>query len=130
MAGGQLKSDGRATLGAAITLPAGDFYFGECFRVAGITGINMKTVLTADTDRNVDFEISTERVWYFPIPAGTAAARGAYLYWTTAAAATLQRGDTHLVATVNGVPAVFVEEAKDGNNIIAGRVLNIGLSGA
>lgn len=126
---GQLKSDGRATLGG-VTVPAGQFNFGELFRISGVNGIILKTVNTADTDRNADFEISAERIWYFAIPAGTAAAKGAYLYWTTAASATLQRGDTHLIATVAGAPAVFVEEAKDASNIIAGRVLNVGVSGS
>jgi hypothetical protein len=129
LAGGQLKHDGRATLGG-VTVPAGDFYFGELFRISGWTGIILKTVLTADTDRNADFEIAPDRIWYIPIPAAVAGTKGQYLYWTTAAAATLQRGDTHLTATVAGVPCVLVEEAKDGNNIAAVRILNIGPSGS
>lgn len=129
MAGGQLKHDGRATLGG-VTVPAGDFVFGELFRINGWTGVILKTVLTADTDRNADFEIAPDRIWYVPVPAGLTVAKGTYLYWTTAAAATLQRGDTHLATAVNGVPCALAEEAKDANNYVAIRILNIGLSGA
>jgi hypothetical protein len=129
LAGGQLKSDGRATLGG-VTAPAGLLTFGELFRINGWTGIALKTVLAADTDRNLDMEIAPDRIWYITCPAGTAGTLGQYLYWTTAAAATFQRGDTHLVATVAGVPCALVEEAKDASNIVAVRILNIGPSGA
>lgn len=126
---GQLKSDGNATLGG-ITFPAGQFNFGELFRVGGISGFILKTINTADTDRNADMEISPARIWYINVPAAVAAVAGTYLYWATAAPATLQRGDTNLTATVAGVPAVFVEETKDAGNVAAVRVLNIGPSGA
>lgn len=129
MAGGQLKSDGKATLGG-VTFPAGVISFGELYRVGGWTGIAMKSIASADTDRNADMEISAERIWYVPIPAGVTGTKGQYLYWTTAAAATFQRGDTHLTGTAAGVPCAIVEEAKDANNIAAIRILNIGPSGS
>lgn len=128
MAGGQLKSDGRATLGG-VTAPAGTLTFGELYRINGITGIALKTVASGDTDRNLDMEIAPDRIWYVPVGAGVTANQGDYLYWTTKASATFQRGDTHLIATAAGAPAAFVEETKDASNIVAIRVLNVGPSG-
>lgn len=126
---GQLKSDGQATLGG-YTWPAGVITFGDLYRLNGWTGVALKNILAADTDRNAGMEFSPSRIWYVKLPAGTAGTLGQYLYWTTAAAATFQRGDTHLIATVAGVPCALVEEAKDANNYAGIRILNIGLSGA
>jgi hypothetical protein len=119
---GQLKTDGRAV--NVPVVPAGQYNFGELFRINGWNGIAMKTVNTADTIRAMAIEVSSERVWYFTIPAAVAAPQGAYLYWT--AGAGTKRGDTDLSATVAGTPVLVVEEAKDGNNVIAARVLNVG----
>jgi hypothetical protein len=121
---GQLKTDGRAV--NVPVVPAGQYNFGELFRINGWNGIALKTIATADTLRAMAMEVSSERVWYFSIPAAVAAAQGAYLYWTTGG--TTKRGDTDLQAAVNGAPVLIVEEAKDGNNIIAARVLNVGIS--
>jgi hypothetical protein len=126
---GQLKSDGRATL-AGMTWPAGVITFGDLYRLNGWTGIAMKSIAAADVDRNADMEIAPDRIWYVKLPAGVAGTLGQYLYWTTAAAATFQRGDTNLTVTAAGVPCCVVEEAKDANNYAAVRILNIGPSGA
>lgn len=119
---GQLKHDGRATQGGFVA-PAGDFPFGELFRINGWNGIAMSHIATTDTVRSLDLEIS-DRVWYIKIPAAVAAAQGDFLYWT--AGTGLKRGDTDLTATVTGTPVLKVEEAKDANNYIAARILNVG----
>jgi hypothetical protein len=119
---GQKKSDGKATNVAPY--PAGQYNFGEFFRINGWNGIAMKTVNTADTARNAAFQIDTESIWYVTIPAAVTGAVGDYLYWT--AGAGTKRGDTDLTATVTGTPVAKVEEAKDANNIAGIRILNVG----
>ena len=69
---GQLKSDGRAINVAGV--PAGQYNFGELFRINGWNGVMLKTVNTADVTRNAAMEVSSERIWYFTIPAAVAAA--------------------------------------------------------
>lgn len=120
---GQLKHDGRATQGG-FTLPAGDFPFGDLFRLNGWNGINLKAVVAADTVRSTEFEIAPDRVWYVKFPAALNPAVGAYVYWT--AGAGLKRGDTDLTATVTGTPVAIIEEAKNANGYAAVRVLNVG----
>jgi hypothetical protein len=119
---GQLKHDGVATQGG-VTVPAGDYPFGDMFRINGINGIMLTHIAAGDTVRSSDLEISP-RVWYIKVPAGATVNAGTYLYWT--AGAGTKRGDTDLTATVTGSPVAFVEETKDGNNYAAVRVLNIG----
>lgn len=119
---GQLKSDGRAI--NVPVVPAGQYNFGELFRINGWNGIALKTVNTADTIRAMAMETSSERIWYVLIPVAVAAAQGAYLYWS--AGAGTKRGDTDLSATVAGTPVCVVEEAKDANNVVGIRVLNVG----
>ena len=129
---GQLKTDGRATQGG-VTFPAGVITFGDLYRVNGITGVAMKNIAAADTDRVCDMEIAPDRIWYVKLPVGVTGAKGDYLAWTTAATATFQRGDTDLVAFVVATqkfPCAVVEEAKDANNYAAVRILNVGPSGA
>jgi hypothetical protein len=120
---GQLKSDGRATQGGFVA-PAGDYPFGDLFRLNGWNGIALTHIATADTVRTLDFEISAERIWYIKAPAGWAPALGDYGYWT--AGAGTKRGDTDLAAAVVGAPVVKVEEVKDANGYVAVRVLNVG----
>jgi opacity protein-like surface antigen len=120
---GQLKHDGIATQGG-VTAPAGDFPFGDLFRINGINGIALTHIAAADTVRSLDLEISPARIWYVKVPAGATVNQGTYLYWT--AGAGLKRGDTDLTATVTGSPVAFVEETKDANNYAAIRVLNVG----
>jgi hypothetical protein len=120
---GQLKHDGRATQGG-FTIPAGDYPFGDLFRISGWNGIMLTKIAAADTVRVSDLEIAPDRVWYVKLPAGLSPAVGDPLYWT--AGAGVKRGDTDLSATVAGDPACKVEEAKDANGYAAVRVLNVG----
>jgi len=120
---GQLKHDGRATQGG-VTAPAGDFPFGDLFRINGWNGIALQHIATGDTVRTLDLEIAPDRVWYVKIPAAAAPAVGDFLYWT--AGAGLKRGDTDITTTATGSPIAKVEEAKDANNYCAIRVLNVG----
>jgi hypothetical protein len=121
---GQLKHDGRATLGG-VTAPAGVFNFGDLYRINQWNGIALKTIGASDTVRNLDLEIAPDRIWYVKLPAALSPAVGDVLYWT--AGAGLKRGDTDLAAAVVGSPACKVEEAKDANGYAAVRVLNIGV---
>lgn len=120
---GQLKHDGRATQGGFVA-PAGDFPFGELFRINGWNGIAMQHIATGDTVRSLDLEIAPDRVWYVKIPAAVTPAIGDFLYWT--AGAGLKRGDTDLTAAATGSPVAKVEEVRDANNYCAIRVLNVG----
>lgn len=120
---GQLKHDGQATQGG-VTAPAGDYPFGDLFRINGINGIALTHIAVADTVRVLDLEISPARVWYVKLPAGVTGTAGTYLYWT--AGAGVKRGDTDLTATPTGTPVAFVEETKDAGNYAAVRVLNVG----
>jgi hypothetical protein len=117
---GQLKSDGRAV---DVTAPAGTFSFGELYRIDGWTGICMDSIASGDTVRKMALEVSSERIWYCVLPAGVTGARGDRLYWT--AGAGLKSGATDLTGTVTGSTVAIVEEAKDGNNVAAIRVVNI-----
>jgi len=120
---GQLKGDGRAI--NVPVVPAGQYNFGELFRINNWNGIILKTINTADAIRAAAMEISSERIWYVLMPAAVAAAQGDYLYWSSGAGT--KRGDTDLVVTaVVGSACCKVEEAKDGNNIVGIRVLNLG----
>jgi|SRR5262245_50344847 len=122
---GQLKSDGRATLGGFAAPGATALTFGDFYRLNQWNGIALKTVGASDTDRNLDFEISSERIWYVKFPAALSPALGDVVYWTTGAG--FKRGDTDLSATVAGSPAAKVEEVKDANGYAGIRVLNIGV---
>lgn len=121
---GQLKHDGRATLGG-VTWPAGTINFGDLYRVNQWNGIAMKTIASGDTVRTSDMEIAPDRIWYVKFPAALAPAVGDVVYWT--AGAGFKRGDTDLSATVAGSPACKVEEVKDAAGYAAVRVLNIGI---
>jgi len=120
---GQLKSDGRASQGG-YTWPAGVFTFGDLYRLNGWNGICLRNITAADTDRGVDMEFSSERIWYVKFPAALNPAIGDYVYWT--AGAGLKRGDTDLAAAVVGAPVAKVEETKDAGGYAAVRVLNVG----
>lgn len=122
---GQLKHDGRATQGG-YAAPAGQaLTFGDLYRINQWNGIALKTIGSADTLRNLDFEIAPDRVWYVKLPAALNPALGDVLYWT--AGAGFKRGDTDLAAAVVGSPVCKVEEVKDANGYAAVRVLNLGV---
>ena len=120
---GQLKSDGKATLGG-FTAPAGVINFGDLYRNNGWNHIALSKIASADTVRTYGGEISAERIWYVLFPAALNPAVGSYVYWT--AGAGFKRGDTDLTATVTGSPVAIVEEAKNANGYAAVRVLNVG----
>lgn len=118
---GQLKHEGQAV---DVVAPAGQEIFkGELYRIDGWTGVSMSHVLPTDPELGFALEVAL-RIWYIQVPAAVVANRGDVLYWT--AGAGFKRGTTDLSATVAGAPVVKVEEAKDGNNIVGVRVLNIG----
>jgi uncharacterized secreted protein with C-terminal beta-propeller domain len=119
---GHLLTDGKAV---DITLPAGDFNKGDLYRVNQWNGICLDTVLTADTDRGVAFEVSAERIWKVKFPAALNPAVGDVVYWT--AGAGLKKGDTDLAAAVLGAPVAKVLIAKNAAGYAAVRVLNIGV---
>lgn len=120
---GQLKSDGKATLGG-YTWPAGVYTFGDLYRLNGWNGICLANIAAADTVRVAGMEFSSERIWYVKLPAALSPAVGDYIYWTTGAG--LKRGDTDLAAAVVGAPVAKVEEAKNAGGYAAVRVLNVG----
>jgi len=120
---GQLKSDGKATVGG-FTWPAGVITFGDMYRLNGWNGVALKNIAAADTMRVAGMEFSSERIWIVKLPAAVAGTQGTYLYWT--AGAGFKRGDTDLTATVTGSPVAIVEETKDANHYAAVRILNVG----
>lgn len=119
---GQLKHDGRATLGG-VTAPAGVINFGDLYRINDWNGVALKTIGSGDTVRTLDLEIAPDRIWYVKVPAGVNPAVGAPIYWTTGAG--FKRGDTDLQVAAQGSPCGKVEEAKDANNYMAIRILNV-----
>ena len=126
---GQLKTDGRAT---NIAVPATKAVtFGELYRIEGWNGFAMDTIGASDTIRNTALE-TAERIWYVKIPAGTAALKGALLYWTTASLGSSPQFCDCLLdlqatpGTAGDPPAAKVEESKDANNYVGVRALNGG----
>lgn len=126
---GQLKGDGRAI---NVTTPdATAIAFGELYRIDGWNGFaqaDVPAVLTGSTEdgRKIALEVAPDRIWYISIPSGLAAARGTTLWWSSGAG--FKKGSTDLVAQGTGSatgPACKVEEAKDSNNIVGVRVLNV-----
>ena len=121
---GQLKSDGRATLGG-YTAPAGQaINFGDLYRLNGWNHIALATIGSSDTVRSYGGEIAPDRIWYVLLPSGVNPAVGDMLYWTSGTG--FKRGDTDITATATGVACCKVEEAKNANGYAAVRVLNIG----
>jgi Uncharacterized conserved protein (DUF2190) len=119
---GQLKSDGRAI---DVVIPSSTAITkGEMYRIDGWTGIAMKTIASTDTDKNMAFEVSSERIWYVKLPAGVTGARGDRLYWTTGTG--FKAALTDVQASAAGYACAIVEEAKDANDYAGVRVLNAG----
>lgn len=117
---GRLKHEGDAV---DVTAPAATVItYGELYRIDGWTGIAMSNIASADTVRTLALEVSPSRIWYFSMPAGVAAVRGDLLNWS--AGTGFKSGATDLVITGGGAgPVVKVEETKDANNVVAGRVM-------
>ncbi len=109
-------SDGKSIRAVA---PAGGAVAGRLYRMDGWNGVcEVDTVAGAGFALNVD----PTSLFYIPMPAGVAGARGAVLYVPPA---TVGDATAALTATATGnVAAVKVEEAKDANNIVGVRLLN------
>lgn len=128
---GQLKHDGRATLGGVAFPSSEEIIFGDLYRVDGWTGVALSAIDADETDnRTADMEIAPDRVWYCKMPASLNCVKGDYLYWDLDAG--FQRGDTDLVKTPtgSGYPCALVEESQDANDYAAIRILNVGPSGS
>ena len=120
---GQLKSDGRATLGGFSAPAAQAIVKGDLYRINGWNGTAMRAIGASDTDRTLDLEIAPDRIWYVKVPAGVNPAIGDPLYWTTGAG--FKRADTDLQVAAQGSPCAKVEEVKDANGWVAVRILNL-----
>jgi len=112
---GHFLTDGKAI---DVVAPAGQYDFGDLFRISLWTGIALDTIATADTVRDLSLECS-ERIWKVKLPAITPAV-GDFLYWT--AGTGTKRGDTDLSLTVNGAPAAKVLIAKNAAGYAAVKV--------
>lgn len=113
---GHKYSDGRAIDAVAIT---GGVVAGELYRIAGWNG-----VCEVDTPAGETFALNVDpaALFWITIPAALAAAAGAILYMP---AATGGVGSTDLTATTTDKAALKVVVAKDGNNVVGARLLNI-----
>lgn len=110
-------SDGKTIPAVAIT---GGVTAGELYRIDGWNGI-----CETDTDATKTFALNVDPVpvFWITVPAAVAAAAGAILYMPSATGGV---GSTALTATATGnVAAVKVVVAKDANNVVGGKILNI-----
>lgn len=97
--------------------PVGGVEKGNFYRNNGINHIAMDSVLATETYAG---DIDSEAFFRIPIGA-VVAARGAVLYIPAGGATAAD-----ITATKTGnVPALFCMEAKDGNNNVVARLLNI-----
>lgn len=109
-------SDGKTKSAVA---PAGGAVAGELYRINGWNGICEVSTPAGETfAQNVD---PTAFFWV-KVPSGLAAAEGAILYMPAASGGV---GSTDLTATTSDKPALKVVVAKDGNNYVGARLLNI-----
>lgn len=103
-----------------VVAPAGGVTAGSLYRISGWNGVAEITVAAGET---FPLNIDPTHVFYIPMPSGVAAAIGAVLYIPTASGGV---GATDLTATAtSNSKAVKVHQAKDGNNIVGVRVLNV-----
>jgi hypothetical protein len=116
---GRLKHEGDAV---DVLAPSGSVItYGEVYRIDGWTGFAMANIALTDTERKLALETSPSRVWYFSVPTGLTVARGALLTWSGGSG--IKVASTDLVAGTGANAVVKCEEAKDSNNVIAGRVM-------
>lgn len=110
-------SDGKTKSAVA---PAGGAVAGELYRINGWNGVcEVAAAATETFAQNVD---PTAFFW-IRIPAAVAAAEGDILYMPAAAGGV---GSTDLTATpTSNVAALKVVVAKDANNYVGARLLNI-----
>lgn len=79
---GRKITDGNAV---DVTAPAATLIEkGEMYRIDGWTGFAMDQIDTTEVDRGFALEV-THSLWRCKVPAGTAAARGDFVQWTTGA---------------------------------------------
>ena len=110
-------SDGKALNFVA---PAGGVLAGRLYRVGGWNHIAVTDAAAGETYAG---EVDPMANYRIPVPAGLTGAVGDVYYLPPASP---QTGSTALTATAAGnVLAVKVTEAKDGNNIMGVRVLNV-----
>ena len=102
---------------------------GELYRIDGWTGFAMDQIDVAEVDRQVALEV-THSLWRVKVPAATAAARGDYLGWTTAAG--FKKGTTDLsaiAAPADGSTPVLacakVEAVRNANGYATIRLVHI-----
>lgn len=109
-------SDGKSI---NVVAPAGGVVAGRFYRVDGWNGVCEVTTAAGEI---FALNVDPTYLFYIPIPGAVAAARGAFLYIPPAST----DGITALTATATAnSKAVKVEEAKDGNNIVGVRILNV-----
>lgn len=68
---------------------------GELYRIDNWTGFAMDQIDASEVDRGLALEV-THSLWRCKVPAGTAAARGDFVQWTTGAG--FKKGSTDLTA--------------------------------
>lgn len=108
-------SDGRSK---QFTAPAGGVVKGQFYRNSGWNHIAWQSVAAGEL---YEGDISDETEFRIQIGAGVAAADGAVLYIPAAGA-----GAADITATATGnVRALKCMSAKDGNNYVTARVLNV-----
>ena len=103
-----------------VVAPAGGVTAGKLYRIDGWNGVAELTVAAGAT-----FPLNIDPTFEFliPMPAAVAAAVGAVLYMPPASGGA---GETALTATATGnMAAVKVTQAKDANNIVGVRLLNV-----
>lgn len=100
------------------TAAAGGVLKGEFYRREGINHVAWESAAAGVL---YEGDVDPAAVFRIQIGAGVAAARGAVLYIPAA-----DGNATAITATAAGnVPALFVVEAKDANNYVEARLLNI-----
>lgn len=109
-------SDGKTRDAVA---PTGGAVAGEFYRLNGWNGIcEVATAVGETFAQNID----PIPFFWVKVPAGLAAAVGAILYIPAASGGV---GSTDLNATTTDKPALKVVVAKDSNNYVGARILNI-----
>lgn len=102
-----------------VVAPVGGVLAGHLYRISGFNGV---AEITAAAGETFPLNIDANFMFYVPIPSGVAAALGAVLYMPAAGGV----GDTDLTATVgSNALALKTTQAKDANNVIGCRVINV-----
>jgi len=114
---GHKYSDGKTVPIAAA--PAGGFQAGRGYRANGWNGV---AELDAAVGARADLTIDSNFMFWIKVPAAVAGAQGDVIYMPPAGGA----AETVATATATGNVAAFkVHEAKDANNVVGVRVLNV-----